>query len=73
MVEKIRKILLNIDGINGWKINEKTVESNELFFIRKSYEQGQDVTHISLTLYKDFEENGKKYRGSATISLPYHG
>lgn len=71
MVEKIRKILLNIDGINGWKINEKTVESNELFFIRKELDmnRGKDVTHISLTLYKDFEENGKKYRGSATISL----
>ena len=52
MVEKIRKILLNIDGINGWKINEKTVESNDHFSLEKLMNRGKDVTHISLTLYK---------------------
>ncbi|NLK44265.1 MAG: TldD/PmbA family protein [Tissierellia bacterium] len=71
MIERIRKVLSKIDGIDGWKINEKTVESKELFFIRKELDmnRGKDVTHITLTLYKDAEESGKKYRGSATIKI----
>lgn len=71
MIEKIKEILSNVNGIDGWKINEKIVESKELFFIKKELDmnRAKDVHHINLTVYKDFEENGKKYRGSSTTAI----
>lgn len=71
MLEKIKGILSNIDGIHGWKINEKIVESKELFFIKKELDmnRAKNVHHINLTVYKDFEEDGKKYRGSSTTAI----
>lgn len=71
MIERIKNIISNIDGIDTWKIIERTVKSNELFFIKKELDmnRGKDVIHITLTLYKDFEEDGKKYRGSSTINI----
>ncbi|SCG82282.1 hypothetical protein DW1_0673 [Proteiniborus sp. DW1] len=71
MIEKIKEILSNIKGIDGWKLNEKRVESKELFFIKKELDmnRAKDVHHIKLTVYKDFGEDGKKYRGSSTTLL----
>ena len=71
MIEKIKEILSNVNGIDGWKINEKIVESKELFFIKKELDmnRAKDVHHINLTVYKDFEEDGKKYRGSSTTVI----
>jgi len=71
MIEKIKEILSNIEGIDGWKINEKKVESKELFFIKKELDmnRAKDVHHIMLTVYKDFQEEGKKYRGSSTTTI----
>lgn len=71
MIERIKRILSNISEIDGWKIIEKTVESKELFFIKKELDmnRAKDVHHITLTVYKDFEDNGKKYRGSSNTSI----
>lgn len=71
MIEKIKGILSNINGIDKWKISEKIVESKELFFIKKELDMNRvkDVHHIILTVYKDFEEDGKKYRGSSNTSI----
>lgn len=71
MLGRIKNILSNIDGIDAWKIVEKTIESKELFFIKKELDmnRGKDVTNITLTIYKDFEEEGKKFRGSSTINI----
>ncbi|WIV11751.1 metallopeptidase TldD-related protein [Proteiniborus sp. MB09-C3] len=71
MIEKIKEILSNINGIDGWKINERRIESKELFFIKKELDmnRAKDVHHIKVTVYKDFEEDGKKYRGSSTTAI----
>lgn len=71
MIEKIINILTNMNGIDGWKINEKKIESKELFFIKKELDmnRAKDVQRINVTVYKDFEEDGKKYRGSSTIKI----
>ncbi len=71
MIEKIKEILSKLDGIDGWKLNEKRIESKELFFIKKELDmnRAKDVHHIKITVYKDFEEDGKKYRGSSTTTI----
>ncbi|WP_352420261.1 metallopeptidase TldD-related protein [Proteiniborus sp.] len=71
MIDKIKEILSNIEGLDGWKLNEKKVESKELFFIKKELDmnRAKDVHHISITVYKDFEEDSKKYRGSSTTAI----
>jgi PmbA protein len=71
MIEKIKNILSNINDIEKWKINEKIVESKELFFVRKELDmnRAKDVHHIKLTVYKDFEEDGKRYRGSSNTAI----
>lgn len=71
MIDRIKEILSKLDGIDGWKINEKRIESKELFFIKKELDmnRAKDVDHIQVTVYKDFEEDGKKYRGSSTTTV----
>lgn len=71
MIDKIKNILSSIGGIDAWKINEKVVESKELFFIKRELDmnRAKNVHHINLTVYKDFEEDGKKYRGSSTTAI----
>ena len=71
MIETIKSILSNIKGIDDWKIIEKSTSSRELFFVRQEMDmnRGKDVTNYSVTVYVDFEENEKKYRGSTTVSI----
>lgn len=71
MIELIKKVLTNCKDIDGWKILEKTIESNELFFIKKELDMNRvkDVHHFAITVYKDFEENGIKYKGSSSTNI----
>ncbi|MFA5523068.1 MAG: metallopeptidase TldD-related protein [Tissierellales bacterium] len=71
MIERIKEILSSIEGLNGWKLNEKRTESKELFFIKKELDmnRGKNVHHIMLTVYKDFDQDGKKYRGSSATAI----
>ncbi len=71
MIEKIKDILSKTKGIDGWKINEYKIESKELFFIKKQLDmnRGKNVHHLKVTVYKDFEENGVKYKGSSTTNI----
>ncbi len=71
MIEKIKRILSSLEGLDGWKINEKITESKEAFFVKKDIDmlRSKDVHHIYLTVYKDFEEDGVKYRGSSMTEI----
>lgn len=72
----IDKILsgLNRNNISTYLINEEIVESVELFFIKKQLDtrRKKDVHHYSLTVYNDFEKDGRKMRGSSKIGI-YNG
>lgn len=70
MIEKIMK-LLKTAGVTCWKLRDDLVESEEFFFIKTKTDIGRakKVKKFELTVYKDFEENGEKYRGSSTVSL----
>ncbi|MDA3811749.1 MAG: metallopeptidase TldD-related protein [Spirochaetaceae bacterium] len=70
MIDTIKKILKKID-VDHWKILDKTVESKELFFIRKDLDmnRAKKVHSYGITLYKDFEEKGEWYTGSASVNV----
>jgi PmbA protein len=71
MLEKIKQILTENKDVDGYKIIENKVEANELFFIKKNVDmdRAKDVQHFKVTVYKDIEENGEKYRGAASTNI----
>lgn len=73
MVDKILSELKR-NGISNYLINEELVESVELFFIRRELDtrRKKDVHHYSVTVYNDFEKDGRKMRGSSKTGI-YNG
>lgn len=71
MIEKLKTILSNFQGIDGYRIIENNIEADELFFIRKELDMNRvkNVRKYRVTVYKDFEEEGIKYRGSSAIKI----
>lgn len=71
MKDKIISILKNQKDISGYRMIISSVHSSEMFFVKSKMDmnRGKNVTHINLTVYKDFEDNEKKYRGSADVKL----
>lgn len=65
---------LQKNNIRHYLINEEITESVELFFIRKKLDirREKKVHDYSLTVYRDFEKDGKKMRGSSAIGI-YNG
>lgn len=70
MIERIKSIIKTLD-VNHWKIIESSTKSKELFFIKKELDMNRSkkVHYYTVTLYKDFEEDNEKYKGSANIRL----
>lgn len=70
MIERIKEILSGLDA-DHWKIIENKRESKELFFIKKELDmnRGKKVYAYDITLYKDFEEDGQKYKGSSQVKI----
>lgn len=71
MLKRIESILQNIDQVSAWKINEKKVASEELFFIKQALDmnRSKDVHEYSVTVFTDFREGDDKYRGSSTTVI----
>lgn len=71
MIETIKMILDEFENISGWKINEEKIDAREYFFIRQEMDmaRGKVVKKYKLTVYRDFLDDGKKYRGSSTTSI----
>ena len=67
----IIKEALREAGINTWRINETETHSAELFFIRHSLDTRRikDVKKYAVTVFNDFEKNGKKMRGSSRMTF----
>lgn len=61
--------LLNKKGIDKYLIRDEIRESYEMFFIKKNVDltRKKKVKEITVTVYKDFEENGKKLTGNANF------
>ena len=70
MINTIQNQLIKAE-INEWTILEKKSRSRELFFIRKDLDmnRSKDVSSFTVTVFKDYTEDCKDYRGSATVVL----
>ncbi|MFZ5351106.1 MAG: TldD/PmbA family protein [Bacillota bacterium] len=71
MINTLKTYLNSRADLSGWRIKYTTTKSQELFFIGRSIDMSRckDVEHLKLTVYKDFEENGARYRGLSTLEI----
>lgn len=71
MINKVISLLKDNTRISGFKLHEKNTESVELFFIKKSLDmdRAKAVSHLTLTVYVDFEEADISYRGSSSSEI----
>lgn len=71
MNDLLKNILSSMDQIDGWHILTQEISSNELFYIKQNLDMNRikDVVHYQVTVYKDFEEDGNKYKGSSTVKI----
>lgn len=62
---------LKAQGIVAYVINDNTRESAERFFIRQREDirRAKRVRELSVTVYRDFDSDGKAMRGSSTVKL----
>ncbi|MBQ6914763.1 MAG: TldD/PmbA family protein, partial [Kiritimatiellae bacterium] len=63
--------LLKKSGADGWAVRDEIRTGWEFYFIRHALDQNRvrETEHITLTIYKAFEENGKKFLGSASAEI----
>jgi predicted Zn-dependent protease len=71
MLDRIISILKQNKDISDWKIVQCQTEANELFIIKKQIDmpRSKHINNIAITVYKDFEEEGMKFRGSSTVKI----
>ena len=71
-LQTLIELLNGRNDIDGWLINETSTDSHEFFFIAKKLDMNRTKTveKIQLTVYKDFENDGSQYKGSASTTLP---
>ncbi len=70
MIERLQKLLADC-GIKEYSIVAREVKGLEAYFVGQLLDQHRirHVTHTKLTVYYDFEENEKHYRGSASAEI----
>jgi len=70
-MEALINLLKSKVSVDEFKIISIDTQSTELFFIKDELQMNRckDVNHISVTVYKNFEINGKKFKGSSQTKL----
>ncbi len=55
--------------LSAWRLTETRCEAAELYFIKKKLDipRCKDIRQISVEIFRDFEEDGRKLRGSTTF------
>ena len=71
MLNKVIEILSSSAAVDEWLIGDRKTESAELFFVGKNLDMNRkkNVHHIKVTVYKNFEQDGNKYKGSASTLI----
>ena len=62
---------LNEVGVSLWRINRTCEESAELFFVKRRLDlrRKKETETFALTVYRDFEKDGKQMRGTSRVSF----
>ena len=63
--------LLEKAGVLAYRVTRKRTEAVELYFIKKKLDlpRYKDLDEITVEIFRDFEQDGERYRGSTTIYL----
>lgn len=71
MLDKIKQILEDNKNVDGYIIFENTIESNELFFVKKNVDmdRAKMVHNFKVTVYKDIKEDGNEFKGSSSTNI----
>ena len=69
--ERTLTLLKEAPDISAYSFVISQETSKEAFFVKDKLDmnRSKDVFHTRLTIYKDFEADGKKYRGSAVCKI----
>lgn len=69
-MERLISILQKL-SVEHYKINCETRKSSELFFVRNNLDlsRANDTTETVLTVYSDYEKDGRKMRGSSKVFI----
>jgi predicted Zn-dependent protease len=67
MMEQLMALLRACRQIDGFKLVEESTEAEEYFLVKQELDlhRAKTVRKIRMTLYKDFEADGIKYKGAA--------
>ena len=70
-MKRLINLLKNNNKVDEWKINTHQDHSTELFFIKEDLQmnRAKDVEKISVTVYKNFELDNKKLKGSSLVVI----
>lgn len=70
MITKIQQAL-RASGVEIWSLEQRTVSSAELFFIRRNLDmrRRKQVCKYFVTVFRDFEKDGQAMRGSSTVTF----
>ena len=70
VIERIKEVLQE-NAISVYQIEDTETESAELYFIRKQMDMRRmkKVRHAVVTVFRDFEKEGTKRRGSADVQV----
>lgn len=71
MIDLLTDILKSQKEIDDWKIIERKIDGRELFFVKKALDmnRAKNVHKFFVTIYHDFKENEKNYRGSSEFEI----
>jgi predicted Zn-dependent protease len=71
MLERLIAILKNTREVTGYKIIAVEEEAEEYFLIGKELDMDRvkQVRHFLVTVYQDFEEQGTRLKGSASVRI----
>lgn len=71
MINRIKNILSQVEGIDAWQITNKHTTSNELFYVKQNIDMNRikEVNDYSVTVYNIFQEDDEKYTGSSKVLI----
>ena len=70
-MDRLLQIINDVKAIDEYKVIQKSISSKELFFIKDKLQmnRAKDVMHTTVTVYKNFEEDNKKFKGLASTQI----
>lgn len=71
MLNQLIDMLKSSDAVDEWLVSDKRKESSELFFVGSNLDMNRSkkVRHINVTVYKNWQSGGTKYKGSASTRV----